>query len=392
MGAEGLEVVRWGRRRGDRVPQGCQDPRVAQVCLRGRTLQRLADDLGGIEGDAEQQLGDLGDLALLLFRGPATGHGGRGADTGDVVTTKRLTAAPDQEGHIGALAPAVGVQLVEDQEPQPLRRSHQFAVLGAREQQLQHHVVGEQDVRRVAADRLTGLALLLAGVAGEAYRGAIRVAEVQELGEFFLLAVGQGIHRVDHNGLDAPTRPVAQHMVHDGDYVGQALPGPGAAGQDIGLALLGLEDRLALVGVELEGLAGEVRNGLVEPEDAGALRMERALADQIVNRAAWQEGGVELEHRLGPEGASVQLGLHLGQDPRVRDLDEAGRVARVVVYQTLAEVEHVHPVAPSFGTGAAPLGSGVEASGPIGPQRLPRRGPLRRQDRYRRRTMRRGGR
>jgi hypothetical protein len=39
------------------------------------------------------------------------------------------------------------VQLVEHQKAQTLRCTHELAILGTREQQLEHHVVGEQDVR-----------------------------------------------------------------------------------------------------------------------------------------------------------------------------------------------------------------------------------------------------
>jgi hypothetical protein len=55
---------------------------------------------------------------------------------------------PDEEGHIRALPAPVGVQLVEDQEAQALGRSDQLAVTDPGKDQLEHHIVGEDDVGR----------------------------------------------------------------------------------------------------------------------------------------------------------------------------------------------------------------------------------------------------
>ncbi len=45
----------------------------------------------------------------------------RRADALEVVGVARVTHPPDQQRDVGALAAAVGVQLVEDEEPQALR-------------------------------------------------------------------------------------------------------------------------------------------------------------------------------------------------------------------------------------------------------------------------------
>ena len=87
------------------------------------------------------------------------------ASVADVPTTwssvafGRLADAAHEQRDVGALAAAVGVQLVEDQEPQALGRLDQPFSYGPGEEQLEHHVVGEQDVRRAGDDRL---ALLVA--------------------------------------------------------------------------------------------------------------------------------------------------------------------------------------------------------------------------------------
>jgi hypothetical protein len=97
------------------------------------------------------------------------------------------------------------VQLVEHQELQALRRLDDGALHRPREDQLQHHIVGEQDVWRVLEDAPALLLALLAGVRGEGDRSpAVGVAVAEELAEFVELAVGQGVHRVDDEGTNPP--------------------------------------------------------------------------------------------------------------------------------------------------------------------------------------------
>jgi hypothetical protein len=63
-----------------------------------------------------------------------------------------LADTADEQGHIGALPAAVRVQLVEDQKAQPARVAHELVLAAAREDELEHHVVREQDVGRVRED------------------------------------------------------------------------------------------------------------------------------------------------------------------------------------------------------------------------------------------------
>jgi hypothetical protein len=64
-----------------------------------------------------------------------------------------LAHAAHEEGDVGALAPAVGVQLVEHEEAQPRAVADHLAIelVLPGHQQLEHHEVGEQDVGRVSA-------------------------------------------------------------------------------------------------------------------------------------------------------------------------------------------------------------------------------------------------
>jgi hypothetical protein len=60
-----------------------------------------------------------------------------------------------------------------------------------------------------------------------------------------------------------------------------------------------------LMGVEQELFAGVVGIGLVDPKDLLALRMQGPIGNQVVDRSARQERGVELQQGLRPQGAVV---------------------------------------------------------------------------------------
>ena len=63
----------------------------------------------------------------------------------------RPPQASDQHRDVGPLSAAVGVQLIEDQKGQVGRAGDQRRPFpGPGQHRLQHHVVGEQDVGRVA--------------------------------------------------------------------------------------------------------------------------------------------------------------------------------------------------------------------------------------------------
>ena len=168
MAAERLVVGGWPVVRGDGSANGVSNRGVRGIDLGGRALQRFADDLLRCEVHPEQGLGHSRHFKALIFAAAAARHGGGRADADDVVA-EGVAAAADEHRDVGALAAAIGVQLVEHEKPEPLGGSHQLAVLASGEQQLQHHVVREQDVRRIASDRLALVLMqeeLLAAVVG----------------------------------------------------------------------------------------------------------------------------------------------------------------------------------------------------------------------------------
>src|SRR5581483_10863458 len=117
---------------------------------------------------AEDERGDPRHLAALLVERSCAGERRRGADVLEPGRVTGLPDAPGEERDVRALAAAVGVQLVEDEESEPLRRLDDRAVEGPREDVLEHHVVREQDVGRRMEDLVPFLLALLPRVAPEA--------------------------------------------------------------------------------------------------------------------------------------------------------------------------------------------------------------------------------
>ncbi len=94
--------------------------------------------------------------------------------------------------------------------------------------------------------------------------------------------------------------------------------------------------------VAAERLAGGVLGGPVAAEDLPAALVQEPLADEVVDRPARLEGGVELHDRVRPEEPLLELALDALADALVADDDEAPRVVGVVVDQALSELEDVH--------------------------------------------------
>ena len=228
-----LVILRRLRLAGDSITEAGANRGGGGIDLRRRALQRFPDHLLRGEGHPEQTLRHLSHGAPLLIGSAVVGHGGGSADA-DHVVADGVAAAADQHRHVGPLAAPIGVQLVEHEEPEPLRRSHQLAVLDAGEHQLEHHVIRQEHVRRVVAELFSRLTSFLSRVAGEPHRRlTLWIGRVDELSELLVLAVGEGVHRVDDDRLDAAPGAAAQHAVHDRHDVAKALAGTGAGRQHV---------------------------------------------------------------------------------------------------------------------------------------------------------------
>lgn len=314
---------------------------IGQVPRRGHPPERLADHVLGPDLGAEQLPGDGGHLPPLLGQCPGRAEGGRRAHALEPRGRGRVPHPADQHGHVRPLPPAVGVQFVEHQELEPPGRLDQLAVAGPGQDQLQHHVVGEQDVGRLCQDRLPLVRPLLAGVPGERDgAAAVGVPEAEELAEFAELAVGQGVHGVDDDRADALAAAHPQDVVHDRDDVRQALARPGPRREHVREPGPGDADRLGLVAVEAEPPPDRVGLGL-DAEHVTAVGVQDAGRNQVVDRLARLERGVELDEGFGPEDARVELLVHEPAEGRLQDGDEAAGVGGVVPDHAPAEVEDV---------------------------------------------------
>jgi hypothetical protein len=88
----------------------------------------LTDDPGGQHFGAEELRGDARNLFLLLRPGALAGERRRGSYVDEVVGFRGLADATDQQGDVDALPAAVGMELVEDQEAEPLCLGHELAI------------------------------------------------------------------------------------------------------------------------------------------------------------------------------------------------------------------------------------------------------------------------
>ena len=94
-------------------------------------------------------------------------HSRRGSNADRfVIATEAVAHAAHQHRNIGALAPPIGVKLVEHEKVEPVRVVHDSTIKRVlpRHQQFEHHEIREQDVRLGLADTLPFVRALLAGI------------------------------------------------------------------------------------------------------------------------------------------------------------------------------------------------------------------------------------
>ena len=333
------------RRVGDVRPysgiDGFADARLYRVCGGGRigdALERLGDDVALGNLGPEKLRSHARDHAVLVFEGFLARHRCRGADAQELPGLEPLTDPAHEQRHVRTLTAAVRVQLVQDQEAQALAVANDLAVelLLPRHQELQHHEVGEKDVRGLACNPLPLALVVLPRVAVERDRTLSRYL-VDELGQLVHLGVGERVHRVDDDGVRAPLRaraPCLQHVADDGDEEAERLSGPRAGRHDEALALCGEGDGLLLVLVEGQRLA-------VCTEDAAAAKVQDAARNQGPDVRRAFVARVDLDERLGPVAVLGVDGLNLLADVRSVDRRERRREALVLVDDAVAEGKYV---------------------------------------------------
>ena len=183
------------------------------------------------------------------------GHGGRGsnADGWCLVWCAAVPQPTDKDGHVRSLAPPIGMELIKDNELQPLGMVDDFGVqfVLPGQQQFSHHEVGQQNIGRLLRN---ALALLLAFLTRVAPHDGLQGLRETGLGNKSLnlidLAIGKGIHGIDNDG---PRPPRLMGLagtddgIHNGDEEAERLARPGSRGHHIAFAPTSFGDGLSLV-------------------------------------------------------------------------------------------------------------------------------------------------
>ena len=312
--------------------------RVGGSGRNGDAIERLGDDVALGNPDPEELRSHARDHAALVIERSLARHRGRGADAQELPGLEPLADTAHQQRHVRTLAATVRVQLVQDEEAQARAVADDPAVdlLLPRHEELEHHEVGEEDVRRVVRDPSPLVRILLPRVAGERDRPVSRRL-LDELAELLHLGVRERVHRVDDDGARAPLgarAPCAQNVVDDGDEEAERLPGARAGRHHEAVALRGERDGLLLVLVEGQGPA-------VRAEDFCAAGVEDAVRHQGADVRRTLVARVDLDERLGPVAVPGVDGVHLLADVRSADRREGRCEALVLVDDAVAEGEYV---------------------------------------------------
>ena len=235
----------------------------------------------------------------VLFR-PFGGGGHRGGrpDADQVVRFQLRAEAADKERDIGALTAAIRMEFVEHQELKPLAVLYDRAIGRTHEDEFQHHVVREQDVRRIRAEHLTLGLGFLPRVARHGERRRVPGVR-QELLNFFLLRIRERVHRVEDDRPGARFRIgrfFFKDPIDDRNKEGKRLTGAGAGRHDVRLFLSRELDCLGLMEIKPERLSVFIS------ENRAALRMQHVMVTELLNGSVRLVAGVDLNQRLRPVG------------------------------------------------------------------------------------------
>ena len=195
--------------------------RIRGGCRIGDSLERLDDDVTLGDLVTEQLRSHACHHAVPVADGSLAHHRGRRADAEEILGFEALADTADEQRHVRALATAVCVEFVENEEPKALAVADDTSVdvFLPRHEQLEHHEVGEEDVRGLVCNPAPLVSVFLSRVAGERAPPVSRHL-VDELVELLHLGVRERVHRVDHDGVRTRFRappPCGQHVADDGN-------------------------------------------------------------------------------------------------------------------------------------------------------------------------------
>ena len=194
----------------------------------------------------------------------------------------------------------------------------------------EHHIVGQQNVRRIGQNPVAVLAAVLPCIARKCQR-AVRPILLEIL-QRLELTVDQRIRRIHNERADRMFgRLVLEHVVHDWHEVGQALARSGAGGNKVRLVLSSSDNGLGLMFVKAN----------VRPEKVRSLFPNRASDGEVGERIGWLIGGIELQHSVGPEFAARQHVLDEALDTLIANVDKALHVLAIFADDMVAQAKNI---------------------------------------------------
>jgi hypothetical protein len=166
---------------------------------------------------------------------------------------------------------------------------------------------------------LAFLLVFLAGVPCKGRSQAFRQARlVKEFVEFFSLAIGQRVHRIDHDCARAwllTGGARADSRVNDRDKEAKGLARTSAGRHREALTRGGFRDGLYLMSIKCNRFS-------IDAEDAGHVRMERPILGERLDRGTLLEMRVDRDQRFGPKATARVSSVDLVPDIFCADLGE----------------------------------------------------------------------
>jgi len=233
------------------------------------------------------------------------------------------------------------MQFVEHDELEPAGVVDDLGVQGVlpRKQQLGHHEVRKQDIRRIVSDPLPLFLALLTRVAPYHRLQLFRQPGLgNKLLDFLDLAVCQCVHWVDDDCARL-ARSTGFSGAHDGvdhrDEETKRFPGARSRRHHIALTGACFGDGLSLMPVESYGSSAD-------PEYLGSCLVQIPRRHEVVNRWARQKSRVQRKKGIRPEAPFIILTIDLACDVICSDSAEGARKARVGVDEIVIEFKSFH--------------------------------------------------
>ena len=126
-----------------------------------------------------------------------------------------------------------------------------LTLLRASQDQFQHDIVSQQDIRWIGHDAVFFLVIFLAGIPLKGDRAfSIWITEFKEFLQFAFLTVRQCVHRVNDDCLNSLTTPITQYVIDYWDDICEAFSRSSSCCKNIILTFSGCSDGIFLMLVQ----------------------------------------------------------------------------------------------------------------------------------------------